>query len=396
MRTFVAAAILLVSITAQGQLWDLFTNPRVTVTLKHPPGLGLNVRKLAFAPNPNASECGEQFIDALVTDFSGSGAEVIERENLEALLSEHRFNLSEYVDKNAKARLGKMLGPAALIFVKVTRCAPKKDALYDDYKDRKGNVQRTYISRTTVDFKASVRTVDLTTGRTFNAIAIDEVLSNDNRSTDGRPEYPSHFDLQDTIINRGVLKVHRMFFPWTEERELYFFDDEPCGLRTAFRLLKGGDQDGALRQSLENVASCEPGKNVKEKVVWHAQYNVGMAYMILGDFDNALKYLTMAVTAGGGDIVTQTVADCRRAKTLAEELRRVDERPALDVATAAEPAPERKSKATPARAKPPAAADSASDETIEQRLTKLNGLYKKGLITQEEYSAKKSELLGKL
>ena len=71
--------VILVANPVQAQFWDKLTNPQVTVTLKHPPGLGLTVKKIAFAPIPNASECADQFLDAIVTHFSGTDAEVVER-----------------------------------------------------------------------------------------------------------------------------------------------------------------------------------------------------------------------------------------------------------------------------------------------------------------------------
>ena len=375
--------VVLVATSASAQLWDKLTNPKINVTLKHPPGLGLNVKKIAFAPLANASNCTDQFLDAVGNDFVSSGAEVIDRQNLEAMLAEHRFNLTEYVDANAKARLGKMLGPAALVFVKVLRCAPEQKSLRDDWKDRKGGYHRTYISRSNFYFKGSVRTVDLTTGRTLSAVAIDETVTKENKSTDDCcPEFPSEYELQDEAMQRGILQVHRMFFPWTENRELYFFDDEPCGLQGAFRMLKGGDQEGTLRQSLANVEGCVPGPKVKEKVVWHAHYNVGMSHFILGDYEKALAAFSTAASNGGGDIVTQSIADCRRAQQLAEAMRRVEERPPLDVVQTASSAP-----------KPKPAAAASSDDDLETRLKKLKGMFEKGLISKDDYEKKKAELL---
>ena len=196
------------------------------------------------------------------------------------MLAEHRFNLTEFVDQKSTARLGKMLGPAALVFVKVTRCVAKEEPLYQDRR-RKNSVYRTYISRTTFDFKASIRTVDLATGRTFRGIAIDETLKEENSSTSGQPEFPSRFDLQDAVIRKGVVQAHRMFFPWTETRQLYFFDDEPCGLKAAFQLLKAGDQDGALRQSLANIEGCVAGPSQRKSRLarpvqcWHGAFRFG-------------------------------------------------------------------------------------------------------------------------
>jgi hypothetical protein len=376
--------MLVLALPVNAQLWDSLTNPKVTVTINHPPGLGLNVKKIAFAPISNASNCADQLLDMVGSDFVASGAEVIDRQNLEAMLAEHKFNLTEYVDPAAKARLGKMLGPAALVFVKVTRCAPEQKSLKGEvWKDRNGNYHRDFMSRTSVYLKGSVRTVDLTTGRTLAAVPIDETVTRENKSRDECcPEFPSEFDVQDEAMQRGVLQAHRMFFPWSETRPLYFFDDVPCGLQTAFRMLKAGDHEGTLRQSLDNAQNCVAGPKVKEKVVWHAQYNAGLAHFILGEHAKALEYLNKAAAGGGGTIVTESAAECRRALQLAEAMRRVDERPPLDVA-------EPTAVASPAKT---AAALTPTDD-LETRLKKLKTMYDKGLITKDDYEKKKAELL---
>lgn len=385
----VVSIVLIVAVitpSSYGQFWDKLTNPQITVTLRHPPGLGLTVKRIAFAPISNATSCADQFLDAVGNDFIGSGAEVVDRQNLEAMLSEHRFSLTEFVDQQAKAQLGKMLGPAALVFVKVMRCAPESKRVYDDWKDLKGIAHRTYISRATQHFKASVRTVDLTTGKTLAAIPIEITETRENKTVDeGWAEFPSEYELLDEAIRKGVVEAHRMFFPWTENRELYFFDDEPCGLKTAFRLLKGGDQEGALRQSESNVETCKAMTKVKPKIIWHAHYNVGMANFILGNHDKALQHFSDASAAGGGDIVAQSMAECRRAKQLAEQMRRVEERPPLDT-----PPPTTTKVAS--NTKTPAKAVE-STEDVETKLKKLKSMLDKGLITKAEYDKKKSELL---
>lgn len=386
MRHLLAVVLLsFVVVDAEAQFWDKLTNPRVNVTLRHPPGLGLNVKRIAFAPIANATPCAEQFLDAVTTDFVSSGAEVVDRQNLEAMVTEHRFNLTEFVDAKQKAQLGKMLGPAAVVFVKVLRCAPEKKPLRNDWKDNNG-LHRTYISKTTVYFKASIRTVDLTTGKTLSAIPIDYTESQENQEVDNCcPEFPSEYDVQDAALRKGLVDAHRMFFAWTEQRDLYFFDDEPCGLKTAFRLLRGGDQEGTLRQSEENLEACKVAQKIKPKILWHAHYNVGMANFILGNHEKALQHFGDAATAGGGDIVTQSMAECRRAKHLAEEMRRVEEKPVLDVASAQAPPPSK------AAAKKSEAA-SASDD-LETRLKKLKTMLDKGLITRADYDKKKADIL---
>ena len=70
---------------ARAQFWDSIVNPDVTVTLIHPPGLGLKVQRLAFAPV--SDNVTEDLVSACISDLSNSGQiEVLDRGNIEKIL----------------------------------------------------------------------------------------------------------------------------------------------------------------------------------------------------------------------------------------------------------------------------------------------------------------------
>jgi hypothetical protein len=98
------------AVPAPAQFWDKFTNPKVHVTIRHPPGLGLQVNKVAFGPAKG--EAAQQFIDQLTEHFVKANVEVVERQQLETMLAEHNFSLSGYVDSSSAAEMGKILGPS--------------------------------------------------------------------------------------------------------------------------------------------------------------------------------------------------------------------------------------------------------------------------------------------
>ena len=127
-----------------------------------------------------------------------------------------------------------------------------------------------------------------------------------------------------------VAQAHRLFLPWTETAQLYFFDDKDCGLKTAFSMLKAGDVEGTLRQSLTNLETCKSLQTAKPKLVAHAFHNVGMAYFALGDHQKALEHLQEAQRIKPADIHTEAIADCTRALALARDMQRVEERATID------------------------------------------------------------------
>jgi hypothetical protein len=168
--------------------WEKLTNPEILVSISHPPGLGLQLKKVAFGPAQG--QCADQFIDSLLQLFVDNQVEVIDRQHLDSILAEHRFNLSGYVDPKSAATLGKILGPATLVFVKISRCETSQERLYNDWKDYKNNYHRTYISRTKASFKGSLQTVDLMTGRIFSARTFEVSPQEENKAEGGQPEFP--------------------------------------------------------------------------------------------------------------------------------------------------------------------------------------------------------------
>jgi len=331
-------AILLIVIgfipTTKAQFFDELSNPQVTVKLNHPPGLGLKINKIAF--NTATGNCADQIIDAIISDFVNNNIEVVDRANLKTILAEHDFNFTGYVDQNTAVTIGKIIGPSALITVKVLRCETKvQDDLYSIEKKHDYNTNTDYqvkalIARTSVFLKVSIQTTDLTTGRIFTAQVLDYSPVKENKSYEGRPEPPSEFEVQEEAFSSLVGAVHRMFLPWTSSATLYFFDDKEGNLKMAYTALQSGIQEEALEISLQNLDKCKNSKGTKEKILAHAYYNVGMAYFITNDYDKAIANFREAQKIRSGTIVTDAIAKCQSAKALTSAMQKVDEKAIIE------------------------------------------------------------------
>lgn len=335
MRRIIAPILILFATpsAAHAQFWDKLSNPTISVTLNHPPGLGLKVNKIAFGPA--SGTCADQIVEALISDFVSNQIEVVDRQNLNAILAEHDFTFSGYVDQASAAAIGKILGPSALVFVKTQRCATQQDRLYDtetryDNRTKSNYAVRVYYSRTRAFLKASIQTVDLATGRIFAARALDYSPEQRNKSYERYPEAPAEFDVLDIAVRAAVTDVHRMFLPWSEPTSLIYYDNKDCGLKQAFELLKSGDVEGAFHRSQENLETCKTDPQVKGKVLAHAYYNVGMSYMMQNEYDKALEHFREAAKLQPGDIVTKAMADCQRAKELVLAMQQVEDKAAFE------------------------------------------------------------------
>lgn len=330
-----AVAALFPSVGA-AQFLEHFTNPKVSVLLQHPPGLGLQINKVAFGPA--SGRCADQVVDALIDDFVANGIEVVDRQNLTAVLAEHDLTLSGYVDQASAAAIGRILGPSALIFVKSQRCDAQQDRLTGtetryDPKTKTNYQVRVYSSRTRAFVKFSLQTVDLATGRIFAARVLDYSPERTNQSYEGYPEAPAEYDVMDEAVRMAVTEALRMFLPWSEQTELVFYNDDACGLKEAFQALKVGDIARASDLSRRNLESCQNSPGVKEKVLGHAYYNLGMSHMMAGEHDAALEYFQEAARLRPGDIVAKAIADCQKAKSLVLAMQRIEEKATLEAET---------------------------------------------------------------
>jgi hypothetical protein len=380
--------------SAQAQLWDMLTKPQITVNLTHPPRLGLNIKKVAFGPS--YGECSDEIVDRLTQTLVSGGVEVIDHHRLHYMLDQQHLGFNGSMDRQSAMRMGTVLGPTALVFVKISQCSVEPHRNTNEHKERKKDsnggqhdeIERSYDAIVDMHLRGTLQTVDLATGRIFSAAPIVQDAQLINHSDKEPPEFPAAQAVRDIAIGHAVYDASTMLLPWTEEKKLYFFNDKECNLNAAFSLLKANDFQGVVRQSEENIEACKTWPKLKDNSVAHAYYNAGLAYLLVNDHEKALYYLTESEKLKGGQIVTDTIAEANKSAQLEAEMRRVNEQT------------ERFEQESMENAAPPAAnyapqppPNNAPPASAEERLKKLDSLYRQGLITKQEYDAKKSEIL---
>lgn len=382
----VAGLVLILALTAPhgagAQFLARFTNPKVEVTMTHPPGFPLTLERAAVIPRGDG--CAGELADAVISMFSANGVQLVDRQNFEAILAEQDMGVSGLVSPESAVEMGRLVGSAVLVMVSTHRCAEETKQLRDPYRTFDGKQGVRYLAKTEGFLKGSVRVVDLATGRIFAAQPVEGRSVLQSSSAEGYPEAPSRFDARDSAMRQAVTAVRKMFFPWDERKELYFFNDDECNLRAAFKLLQIDDVEGAAEQSARNLETCKTA-SVKPKFLARAYYNLGMTRLVQSRYDEAIDLLSEAYRRDGGDIIAESIAQSRRAKSLATEMARLD-----DTADTAESGPDVERRAGTI------APASAGAESLEARLRKLDELLAAGLVTRAEYDAKRKEILSGL
>ncbi len=385
----VALLSVLQSVPLRAQFWSELANPKVEVTLVHPPGLGLTIQRLAFAPARDLNS--RELVDALTADLVQSHqVEVVDRAHLDAVLKEQELGSSGYVEPATIARLGKLLGPSALVIVNVNRSElsrnqATKEETVRDYKTRQDTVRLKRTSITSLDFSATVQVVDLSTGQVFGAQRLEDAPSLTNTSYEGFPAYPRDSEVRRLAFETAKGKVLRMLLPWSEVRKLTFFDDAVFGMEGAHQRLKSGDTRGALDLARQGLEQSRQDRSQKAKYYPRATYNVGIIHFIQGRYEEALPFLRTALDMQpDASIFRTSLQECQQAIQLQEALRQAESK--------SEPQPR---PVSPQEA-PPVPGPEPGKGSPEARLQKLQELYKKGLLDKREFDAKKAEILKEL
>ncbi len=387
MRPLLTVALALLAWPVQAQFWSELANPKVEVILVHPPGLGLRVERLAFAPARDLNS--RELADILTADLVQSRqVEVVDRAHLDAVLREQELGASGYVEPATIAMLGKLLGPSVLVIVNVnrsdlSRTQSSKEEWTTDSKTKKDVLRIKRTSITSLDFSATVQVLDLSTGRVFGAQRLEDAPSLSNTSYDGFPAHPRDSDVRRLAFETAKVKVLRMLLAWSEPRKLTFFDDETFGMEKAHDRLLAKDVPGALQLAQEGLEQSLRDKGQKPKFYPRTQYNVGIIHFILGRYEEALPFLRTALDMqSDASIFQAALRECQEAIALQAALRSVE--------TRSEPTPR-------SQPKPVAPAAAASGKpTPEERLQKIQDLYKRGLLEKKDFEAKKAEILKEL
>jgi hypothetical protein len=384
---------LVCTLSASAQFFSLGPTKTVPLLVPHPPDFGLTVRRVAFG-NPQgtcASEAGELVDRMVLPDFQQNQMDVIERQALDQIMAEHKFSQSGNVDTGSASQLGKILGPSALIIVSVNSCSTEKLPLFSDEQLYSGTV-RTFISKTRASLEGSVRVVDLSTGKILGSHNFESKPERSNNSTSGQPEFPPDDEVKDAAMQAVKLQIHAMFFPAGDQIDLPFYDDKDCNLKQEYELFANGDKDSALRTADSNLEACKSGHK-KDKSLARAFYDAALLHCLVNQYDKATELFTGAMDNKGAEAVSQAAPACQRARSGGEQLKAYEARqaaipPPPPISAQADPPP-----TTVAQSNQPVAPTTPGQPTVEERLKKLDSLFKRGLITKKDYDDKKAQIL---
>lgn len=347
----IAILFLLLLGPLQAQFWSEVANPKVEVRLAHPPEAGLRLRKVAFAPTPYPAS--RELADLLAGE----------------VLRDRRL---EVVDAGRLDPRDEPVGSVAQATVDVHRCRPVFSTSSKESKDAKGGITVTRTATTTLEFSATVVLTEPGSGRLLATRKFEEAPSDSRSSSLDAPAAPGDGELRRAAQRKVVDWLFQALLPWDEVLRVTYFDDDAYQMDRAAARFKAGDARGGHDLAQRGEAEAQADRGGKAKYRERAIYNLGVARMVLGDFEGALPKLQAARDLNrDASIFRDTLQACQRA---------LDLKAAMEAYGRTAPGPSAPA-AGPARKDP------------EQRLLELERLLKKGLISDQDYQRRKDEIL---
>jgi hypothetical protein len=284
--------------------------PKVAVKLEHAAMTEWRLGTVAFLPPQG--DCATQVMQSVTQTLARhkiSAGPI----DLRGILYERKVTLPAFLGTADVRSLGKHVDADTLLMIRLTRCSyPERTSGWEHPKDWLGLEDKKAIEYwVTVrsSISGTLQAVDLKSGRITKALPLDAVPVVTQRSRDAWPEGASTDEMQRQAVALIAAQVERVFLPWTEERELVFFDDKDCDLRSAAGLMKAGDIKGALEQSRRNVDTCRANPKAKDKHRRHALHNLATALFASGDAGAALPLFEEALRLGGDEEQKQGLED---------------------------------------------------------------------------------------
>ncbi len=288
-----------------------FGKKQVPVTIQHPAALAVALKGKTVVVTPIGNgPCLQEFSDQLEQMFQSNGVNLVDRANFATIMREQHLEASDAVDAGTAVQLGKVAGLAAMIFVHVSRCVTRQDP---PLTSNQYVGPPLLISRTESHFQASIKTVDSATGRVLGTNPIQSDPRRENNGTGPlQPEYPPIEEVQDVALQSAIQSAEHLYFPWSESRTVAFLDSKTCNLKQAYDMLRAGDIDGTLKLSLENAEACKSDPKAAHQA--DALYNLGVTYMLMHRYTEALDALHRSQQLHSDNTVIQTILECKRAR----------------------------------------------------------------------------------
>jgi len=355
-------------------------NPRVILPIFHPAKQKIDLSRIAFIPviddeNDKVEKANtEEFVQTTLQYFVGEpGISVLDRKNTKRLFEEINFTKSGLVEEKNAIKYGKLVGASSLLLMDVIRLDTEESGTSDTVN---GKIR--YKCTTRVTLKATIQAVDISTGRMLAATTVEFSKSSTNTG-DEPPSCPPTGHIRSQAFSEAAKSIKKHFLPWTESRNLVFFNGKRFNMKEAYYALESKDYAEAWELMSDGLAEAKMGG--KPKFTSQAYYNMAVMNFSRGKFQLALRLLKQAHNLHPDSIYREfqsQIRDVLKLEAIREETG--NENPAFSYYDQFN---DQESKI----------ADSRKELGLEENILRLKKLRDNGTISEREYITRRDKLL---
>ena len=275
------------------------TTKKVSVTVLHPAEINMSAYKqivLGDISGRRGQDLADELKEKLV---DGNVFKIMDRSQLNQILSELKLSQSDIADPNSRAKIGKLLTGAALITGRGVRVKYSDKLTYRDSTCKRKVSKKKWVEYAckrytricSADTSGSLDVVDVQTGRILKSRRLKGGCSDQTKATDARPGYlRTQDELEQCSISNDVYLFLKAISSWKERREVPFVVDKNIPmLAEGIRHAEMGDLGKAAKVFSSAVKSSETNPKIKPASIAKAYWNLGLSFAYTMKFNQAIS-----------------------------------------------------------------------------------------------------------
>lgn len=273
-------------------------------------------------------EAGHLLAERINEALMSSGRfEVLDRQNMSAILREQRMAAQGLVDQASAAELGRLKGSAAIVFGHAERShlrGPVKAQKSTCYRNGKSVACTTYSRSDVVKVKGTVKVTDVSTGRILKTKSYPCEFTPSSTATNQQPDPIDPDPYYERCFSMITGDFMKSIAPYTEIVRAHFVKDGNLPMiEQGILSARYGNWDDAIAHF--NSAVDASGL-LKPEVQAKAWWNLGLAYEYSYKFDEAIAALKKASSLHPHNKYVIEIANVNR---LRAEQKKLEEQDAL-------------------------------------------------------------------
>lgn len=239
----------------------------------------------------HAADIADKITEGL---FASQAYEVLDRQNLAAILQEHSLGETGLIDESTAPEIGKIIGSAAMVFGRIMNDSYSEEVTVDKpYKDKDGKTHEWHVRKGVYRLSATLKVIDVETAKILAVKTVSARRTARSRADKKDPASIDSGPLYAMCVDDITRQFLRMIAPFEERvRAAFLTDDLLPEVDRAVGLFRVGEwEDGIaiLRQATRKTG-------INSEVQSKTFYNLGLALIYTGQYDAAVEELKTALS----------------------------------------------------------------------------------------------------